>query len=220
MNEASIFRILRNGQTERLESLNTVPGRSEWFAGGPPLGVRSLAKTSDQQIIIAAVHVGGMPRSDNQGESWTPTIPVMFDVHEVEGHPRLPNLIAAATAVGLCISEDGGRNWTVISDGLDITDSLAVAVGEDEILFSIQDGPFAERSQIWRWRLGAKKVEQVRDGLPEWLEGKVDTNQIAAGCERAAVIDGGGSLWLSNTGVFEWNHMASGLPYALGSAIL
>jgi hypothetical protein len=63
-------------------------------------------------------------------------------------------------------------------DGLELKDSLAVAVLENEVLFSVQDGPFAKCSQVWRWRIGSKGLEAVRNGLPEWLEGKVDTAKL------------------------------------------
>jgi hypothetical protein len=87
---------------------------------------------------------------------------------------------------------------------------------DDEALFSIQDGPFAKRSQVWRWRIGSARVEQVRDGLPEWLDGKVDTAHIAASCGQAAIVDGGGNLWLSRAGSRGWERIAAGLPYCYG----
>jgi len=132
----------------------------------------------------------------------------------------LTDIAAAATAVGLCVSQDGGRNWHVLSDGLELTDSLAVAVLHEEVLFSIQDGPFAKRSQVWRWRIGGQRVEQVRDGLPQWLEGKVDTAKIAAGGGRAAVVDQCGNLWLSREGSLGWERIASDLPDVFGLLIL
>jgi hypothetical protein len=214
-----MVRIGANGKAERLNGFDSVPGRSEWFAGGPPLGVRSLTATADGAAILAAVHVGGIPRSSERGESWTPTIPIGHDVHEVRAHPSLPNTVAAAAAVGLCVSQDGGRNWDVLSEGLELTYSLAVAVLHDEVLFSIQDGPFAKRSQVWRWRIGSEHVEQVRDGLPEWLKGKVDTGWIATGGGRAAIVDGGGNLWLSRAGASGWERIAARLPYAWGVLI-
>ncbi|HEY4990155.1 MAG TPA: hypothetical protein VII09_10130, partial [Opitutaceae bacterium] len=154
------------------------------------------------------------------GETWTPTIPIAFDVHEVRAHPSLTDIVAAATAVGLCVSQDGGRTWNVLSDGLQLTGSLAVAVLQEEVLFSIQDGPFAKRSQVWRWTIGGERVEQVREGLPEWLEGKVDTAKIAAGCGRAAIADQCGNLWLSREGSSGWQRIASGLPDVFGLLIL
>lgn len=214
--EAAMVRVPAGGSAERLTGFDNVPERSEWFAGGPPLGVRALTATPGGTTILAAVHVGGIPRSSDRGETWTPTVPIMFDVHEVRAHPFLSNIVAAAAAVGLCTSLDGGRNWTVLSEGLELTNSLAVAVLDDEVLFSIQDGPFAKRSQVWRWRIGSARVEQVRDGLPEWLDGKVDTAHIAASCGRAAIVDGGGNLWLSRAGSRGWERIAAGLPYCYG----
>ena len=218
--EAATVRITPTGEAERLKGFDKTRGRSEWFAGGPPLGIRALTGTADGTTVLAAVHVGGIPRSTDGGETWTPTIPIAFDVHEVRAHPSLANIVAAATAVGLCVSEDSGQNWKVISEGLETKNSLAVAVLPDEVLFGISDGPLAKRSHVWRWRIGSEGLEQVGDGLPRWLEGKIDTAWIAAGGGRAAILDGGGNLWLSKAGSGGWKRIAADLPCAFGLLIL
>jgi hypothetical protein len=220
MDEAAMLRIPVSGEAERLKGFDTVPGRGEWFAGGPPLGVRALTATADASAILAAVHVGGIPRSSDGGETWTPTLPIRFDVHEVRAHPSVPGIVAAAAAVGLCISRDGGQTWSVRSKGLVVTNSLAVAILHDQVLFSVQDGPLAKRSQLWRWWIGADSVEQVRDGLPQWLDGKIDTAKIAAGGERAAIVDQGGSLWLSGEGSGSWKRIATDLTDVFALSIL
>jgi hypothetical protein len=137
------------------------------------------------------------------------------DVHEVRAHQTLP-IVAAAAAVGLCVSYDGGGSWELLADGLEGTTSLAAAVLPDEVLFSIQDGPFAERSQIWRWRIGGQRIEQVRQGLPGWLKGKVDTGHIAANRAQAVVVDGGGDLWVSDVGSRGWQRIATDIQGAYG----
>jgi hypothetical protein len=218
MEEAAIVRISPGGLPKRLEGFDHVRGREEWFAGGPPLGVRSLTATCDAAAILAGVHVGGVPRSVDRGETWTPTMPVMFDVHEIRAHPSRPNLVAAAAAVGLCISEGSGQTWTVFSEGIENTTCLAVAVLEKEVLFSVQDSPFAKRSQVWRWTIGSQHIEPVQSGLPEWLQGRVDTGGLAAGGGRAAIADCGGNLWLSTAGSTGWQKIAEGLPYVFGLA--
>lgn len=220
LNEAGMLRVNAGGEAERLQGFDATPGRHEWFAGGPPLGVRSLTATENGSAILAAVHVGGIPRSVDGGASWFPTIPVMYDVHEVCAHPSLPGLVAAACAMGLCLSHDGGATWKLHSEGLHVPTLLAVAVLGDEVLFSVQNGPFASRSQIWRWRDDAERVELVRDGLPEWLEGKVDTGHIATGVGRAAVVDAGGNLWLSTVGSTGWQRIAGDLGYVFAAVIL
>jgi hypothetical protein len=201
--DAFLVRITPSNAVERVPGFDNTPGRAKWVGNGPPLQVRSLTSTSDGSAIVAAVHVGGIPRSTDGGKTWSPTIPIQYDVHEVQAHPS-SRLVAAAAAVGLLISTDGGGHWKVIKEGLEITNSLAVAVLGDEVLFSIQDGPFAERSQIWRWQINGRGVEQVRQGLPEWLKGKVDTAHIAAGAGQAALVDNGGDLWVSKSGSTGW----------------
>ena len=171
--DATVVRLGPHGEEERLSGFDSVAGREGWFANGPPLGVRALTATADGGAILAAVHVGGIPRSSDGGSTWTPTLPIGFDVHEVRAHPSLPAFAAAATAVGLCVSHDGGLSWEVLDEGLGITNSLAVAVLQGEVLFSTQDGPSAGRSQVWRWRMGGDGLEPVGSGLPGWLEGKV-----------------------------------------------
>lgn len=218
--EAVVLRVSAAGAVERLEGFDRGAGREEWFAGGPPLGVRSVTTAMHGAALLAAVHVGGIPRSVDGGASWVPTIPVLYDAHDVHAHPDRPHLVAAAAAVGLCVSMDGGVEWTVLSEGLEGMTSLAVAVLRDEVLFSVQDGPFATRSQVWRWRIGGAQIGQVRDGLPPWFDGKVDTGWIAGGQGCAALIDGGGNLWRSLTGSVAWQRVAQRVPNALGLAIL
>jgi hypothetical protein len=219
MEEAVMISINSSNEVERLIGFDNVPGRSEWFGHGPPLHVRAVTVSADRGAIMAAVHVGGIPRSTDGGKTWAPTIPLEYDVHEVRAHPSSP-IVAAAAAVGLCVSEDDGRTWKVIADRLEVTDSLAVAVLPDEVLFSIQDGPFADRSQIWRWQIKGQHIEQVRQGLPVWLKGKVDTGHIAASNGQAAIVDKGGDLWLSKVGSTGWDRIATGLQDAFGVQIL
>jgi hypothetical protein len=218
--DAVVVRVPAGGQAGRLHGFDRIIGREEWVGNGPPLHVRSLTATADNATILAAVHVGGIPRSNDAGENWSPTVPIAYDVHEVRAHPTRPNIVTAAAAVGLCFSEDAGRTWQVCSESPRGMSSLTVAMLPDEALFSMQDGPFASRSQVWRWRFGGKSAELVREGLPEWLEGKVDTGRMAAGAGRAAIVDHGGNLWVSETGSQGWRRLASGLPYVFGVAVL
>jgi len=221
MEGADLYRITPAGNVERVESFDEVPGREEWHAGGPPLSVRSLTSTADGGALMAAVHVGGIARSSDRGSSWAATIPIEFDVHEVCAHAALP-VVAAATAVGLCVSHDNGENWRLIADGLDPAYALAVAVLEHEVVFSVQDGPFPERSQLWRWNIAIDETrpEQVREGLPRFLEGKVDTAHLAARNGRAALIDGGGNLWAARDGSRDWRHVADDLQHAYGALLV
>jgi len=64
-------------------------------------------------VLLANVHVGGIPRSVDGGVTWQPTIDIDSDVHEVRAHPKRRGTVVAAAAVGLCTSSDGGATWTV-----------------------------------------------------------------------------------------------------------
>jgi hypothetical protein len=220
LGEPAMVRVSGSGEVERLRGFDSTPGRDQWMAQGPPLHIRALTATADGAALMAAVHVGGIPRSTDGGQTWAPTVPVDFDIHEVRAHPTLPKTVAAASAVGLCLSDDGGRNWNVISEGPWVPHSLAVAMLHDQVLVSIQDGPFAERSQVWRWMIGGAGIEQVGDGLPEWLSGKVDTNHIAAGAGSAAIVDGGGNVWLSSKGSSGWQQIGSHPHYVYGMLVV
>ena len=209
MGGARLVKTHSDGKTEFVLGFDQVEDRSAWIPVGPPIHVRAISSTSDGKAIIAAVHVGGMPLSEDGGKSWRPTIPIRDDVHQVKGHPTISNLMAAAAAAGLYVTEDRGRSWTLYKDGLQTPSyCLAVAHLKDEILFSHEDGPFAKQSQVWKWSMKTRKLEQVRDGLPEWLEGKVDTNFLSSKDEQVAVLDGGGNLWFSRSGSRSWKQVA------------
>jgi hypothetical protein len=219
--EPLLLRVSPNGTTIRLEGFDDVPGREQWFSQGPPLCIRAMTSTCDDSALLATVHVGGIPRSVDGGKTWAPTVPVMWDVHETRAHPHRPEVIASASAVGLLTSLDGGATWNVITEAaMDPPHALAVAMLPDEALFSIQDGPFAKRSQVWRWHVGDSRAELVRDGLPDWLEGRIDTHHIAANGERAALVDGAGNVWLSSEGSTGWHVIARNLRYTQAVLVL
>jgi hypothetical protein len=130
----------------RVESFETTPGRDEWYTpwGGPP-ETRSLACTDDN-VLLAGVHVGGIPRSDDLGRTWSPTIDIEADVHQVRSLPGRPAVVIAAAAVGCCRSDDGGMTWRVMADGLHATYCRAIAVTADALIVSASEGRAAGRA--------------------------------------------------------------------------
>ena len=119
--DARVLRWTDGAGLEPLAAFARVAGRERWYAGtavvdgkvvGPPLGVRSMCASCDDRTLLVNVHVGGICRSTDGGQSWEPTIDVDADVHEVRAHPERADTLVAAAAVGLCISTDGGRSWS------------------------------------------------------------------------------------------------------------
>lgn len=219
--DASLLRISANGEIEQLESFQNVPGREHWFAGGamingkfmgPPLGVRSMTAASDGKVLLANVHVGGIPRSVDNGATWQPTIDIKSDVHEVRAHPTRPEIVAAAAAVGLCISRDAGSTWEVEQRGLHAPHCSAVAFAGDDVLVSASVDPFTPQGALYRRGVdGPGPLVRVSGGLPDWLEGKVDTGCIAARGKAVAAADWNGNLYVTTDHGRNWSCRAIGL---------
>jgi len=202
-----------------VDSFDRISNRDEWHQVGPALNVRSMTATCDGQVVLANVHVGGIQRSTDMGETWEPTIEVNHDVHEVRAHPTDPSIVMAAAAVGLCVSEDGGRTWSVDTDGLPTTYARAVNYFDDDVLISISDGPWAERSSLYRRPVAGGALERVDEGLGDAVQGNIDTRCLAVGRGRAALADGAGTLWVSSDGIEGWSVAAEGLGSVMGVAI-
>jgi hypothetical protein len=228
--DAHLLRIGPNGIAEPLAGFDRVADRDKWYAGtalidgrvvGPPLGIRSITATCDGAVLLANVHVGGIPRSIDHGETWSPTIDIDADVHQVCAHPAHPGLVIAAAAVGLCVSENAGASWTIEHEGLHASYCSAVAFAGDEILVSASEGPVAERGAVYRRRIGESgPLRPVGGGLPEWVEGRVDTGCIAANTSTFAAADGGGHLYISSDAGRTWSSARDLVPSASGLLVL
>jgi BNR/Asp-box repeat len=227
---AQVLRVGPNGIPEQLIGFDHVSDRSQWYAGaalidgrlvGPPLGVRSMTATCDGAVLLANVHVGGIPRSTDHGATWSPTIEIDADVHQVCAHPTRPDLVIAAAAVGLCVSEDGGASWTIEQEGLHAAYCSAVAFVGDDMLVSASEGPFAARGAIYRRAIGGSgTLRPVGGGLPEWIEGRVDTGCMAAQASAVAVVDGGGRVYISDDAGRTWSCASERMPSASGLLLL
>jgi hypothetical protein len=220
--DARVLRVTASGNIEQLRSFDTVPGRDTWYAGsavingqrvGPPLGIRSIAATADGSVLLANVHVGGIPRSTDGGVTWQPTIDIDTDVHEVCVHPTNPDLVIAAAGIGCCISDDRGATWKVEQDGLDASYCSAVAFLGDDILVAASTDHFAAQGTVYRRPIRARQpFTPVGGGLPRGLEGIADTRCIATRGSTAAIADRAGNLYLSTDAGNTWLRCANGLP--------
>jgi hypothetical protein len=225
--DAHVLRVREDGSFERVPAFEEVSGRDKWYAGaavidgrlvGPPLGVRSITATCDHATLLANVHVGGIPRSHDAGASWQPTIDIDCDVHQVCAHPTRPNVVAAAAGVGLCISRDGGLTWAIEQQGLHASYCSAVAFTGTDVLVAASADHFAAQGAVYRRPLdGSGPMLPVGGGLPKWLDGIADTNNVAATESAVAVADRSGNLYLSKDAGRTWTHGADQL--ALPSSV-
>jgi len=211
-----------SGLLDNIDSFDSVPGRDTWFAGsaiingqrlGPPLGIRSVAANSNGSVLFANVHVGGIPRSLDGGRTWQPTIDINSDVHEVRAHEQNPDIVAAASAIGLCLSRDAGETWTIERNGLHASNCSAVAFSGDDILVSASTDHFATQGRIYRRPIKSDgEILPVEDGLPVWTNGIADTGCIATNGSTVAIVDKAGTLYLSTHFGRAWSQSSSLLP--------
>jgi hypothetical protein len=219
--DARVLRIRAHGSFEPLGGFDAVAGRDTWYAGsalidgrlvGPPLGIRSMTATADG-VLLANVHVGGIPRSIDGGLTWHPTIDIDSDVHDVRADATRPHIVVAAAAIGLCISRDGGETWAVERDGLHASYCSAVALSGDDVLVAASTDHFATQGAIYRRPIdGDGRLVPVTGGLPRWIHGIADTGCIATHATAIAVADGASNLYVSADGGTTWSRWASGLP--------
>lgn len=220
--DARMLRLSGSGMLDPIGGFDNTAGRDTWFAGsaivsgqrvGPPLGIRSVAANSDGSILFANVHVGGIPRSVDGGTSWQPTLDVQSDVHEVRAHPSNPRIVAAASAIGLCISHDGGATWIIERDGLQATHCSAVAFSGDDILVSASTSPFAAEGKVYRRALSPDgRILPLEHGPPASLNGIVDTGCIATNGSSVVFADRSGNLYVSGDCGRDWSRSGAELP--------
>jgi hypothetical protein len=221
--DARVLRVGADGAVEPLRGFDATAGRDTWYAGsavidgqrvGPPLGIRSITATPDGAVLLANVHVGGVPRSVDGGATWQPTIAIDSDVHEVRAHPNSPGVVMAAAAIGLCTSRDGGVTWDVEQEGLHASYCSAMAFAGDDVLVSASVDHFAAQGAIYRRSIDGHDgpLVAIAGGLPTWIEGIADTGCIATHGPAVAIADRKGNLYLSADTGRSWSRHAWGLP--------
>ena len=139
-----------DGGPVRVESFERMPGRDGWYTPwGDPPDTRSIAEDAGGPLYVN-VHVGGVARSTDGGASWSPTIDVDADVHQVVAHETCPGYVFAAAAEGLWVSADGGDSWATETEGLHARYCRAVALTDDAALVSASTGPGGRRAALYR----------------------------------------------------------------------
>ena len=207
--EAHLARVV-GAQAEAVTPFDEVEGRDGWYTpwGGPP-DTRSMANWDED--IYVNVHVGGIPHTDDRGATWRPTIDVDADVHQVT---TTEQLVIAACAGGVAVSNDRGDSWIARDDGLDTRYSRGVAVCGDVLLASASRGPRGGGAAVYRGAIGREGTfERCREGLPESFEGNIDTFRLDAlrlGTVAAFGTEDG-RVFVSHDAGATWSLLAEGL---------
>jgi hypothetical protein len=209
--QAHLVRV--NGAVEPVEPFETVEGRDAWYTPwGDPADVRSISVAVDGTIHVN-VHVGGVVRSRDGGRSWSPTVDIEADVHQVLAHPTRPDVVLVAAFDGLGVSRNGGDAWEFITSGLPAHYSRAVAVSNETVLISASTGPRGRRAAIYRRPLDSRSdFRPCRDGLPAWFDDNIDTGCLAAAGPVVVFGTEDGRVFRSVDGGERWHLLVKGLP--------
>jgi len=197
--DAGLWR-LRGDTFEPVDSFQHAPTRADWHTpwGGPP-SVLSMASHGDD--LYVGVHVGGIIRTSDAGETWTDTIDLHVDVHQVVVNPDDGVVWAATGERALAASPDRGTTWGFHTEGLHATYSLALAVTSAGVLAGASSGHAARDGAVYLFDgSGFEPVE----GLPDPLGGAVGPRQIVSSGDHAALIAPGGAVYVSDDGGRRW----------------
>lgn len=196
---------------ELVESFESLDDRSDWFTpwGGPP-AVRSIAWNGDRTVYVN-VHVGGILKSEDLGESFEQIIDIKTDVHEVHLH-RATGILLASTGRGFAQSDDSGRTWQTTCEGLHGCYMRAVAVDGGKTVASASNGPHGDKGAVYVRNLeSVGEFSKCTDGLPDWFAGNVDTACVSARDGTVAVGAPRGSVYVSADGGATWDCLRSDL---------
>jgi photosystem II stability/assembly factor-like uncharacterized protein len=173
--------------------------------------------------VYAAVEVGGVLRSDDNGETWRlaegsdgkpdlagPPEPFIYpDVHSISVHPSSPDLVYAPTGGGFYRSNDGGRAWTYNYDCY----CRAVWVDPldpDHLILSPADG-VDSNGRIETTHDGGRTWSLASNGLKvPWRRGMVE-RFVQADDELLAVLSNG-QLLSAPLSTLEWHRILSDVP--------
>lgn len=206
--EARLLR-LQDDDLEAVAAFDQLPDRSEWYTpwGGPP-DVRSIARSNGS--TFANVHVGGIMRH-TRGATWTQTIDVGSDVHEVIAED---GKVLAATAWGLAVSSDLGDSWDFSDEGLHASYARAVAIVGDVVVMSASTGPRGGRAALYRRPLSGGVFEKFDKGLPDFFPDNIDTGCVTSADQRVAFATADGRVFLSEDQGGVWTQVADGIGAA------
>ena len=188
-----IFESRDRGQNwSLLTTLAGQPGSELWDdpENQPPghLGISGLTADDDDASHFWAIVQGiGLFESGDGGETWTPRNrglradwprpheEVGFCVHRVAISPADPSRMYQQNHVGMHRSDDAGRSWTEITDGLPTEFGFAAAAHphDRDSFYVIPLDPGHARcmpdgaAAVWRTRDAGESWERLGRGLPQ-----------------------------------------------------
>jgi photosystem II stability/assembly factor-like uncharacterized protein len=228
------------GSWDEVALTSKVPGSERWCLPGNPNGGRArtiVVSPTDPARVHVGVEVGGLLSTTNEGDSWTWSAPDGNpDIHIMVRHPERPQVLYMTTGrgrfddsepfdqriVGLFGSEDDGRTWRYLWQGVEPRYTRPICIDErppHALTVAVAPNAFSSHKDEG----GAKAMlYQSTDGGDTWrslcdpAHTPSPTNILAVAVDPQAaggVLVGTdlGEVWRVSPEA-EWTLLASGLP--------
>jgi photosystem II stability/assembly factor-like uncharacterized protein len=224
-----------------VSSLNDHPTSTTWQPAGGGLALGSIQHDpSDARRLFCSLSAGGVYRSDDGGDSWTPCnrgvraefLPERYPetgqcVHRVLAHPARPGRLYQQNHCGVYRSDDGGDSWVEITEGLpsEFGYALAVDPADADVAYVIPEESSHMRTTVG----GMLRVFRTRDAGGRWepLAAGLPQEHAYVSILRDAMCNDGlqpvglyfgtssGHLFASRDGGDSWELVAGYLPRIL-----
>jgi photosystem II stability/assembly factor-like uncharacterized protein len=231
----------RGGSWQPVKGLNEHPTRSTWEPSKGCFAVHSICVDPQAPgTIVAAVSAGGVYRSEDGGDTWQPAnvgvraenLPERYpetghNVHRVIMHPARPGRLYRQCYNGAYRSDDGGRSWTEITDGLpsDFGYGIVTDPNDPDTVFQIPESsshlraPVDGKLRVYRSRDAGSTWASASSGLPgEHVYVTVLREAMDIDARQPCGIyfgTSGGQLFASDDAGDSWRQLASYLPRVL-----
>ena len=231
----------RGGSWQPVDGLNEHPTRSTWEPSKGCFAVHSIyIDPQEPGTVVAAVSAGGVYRSEDGGETWQPAnagvraenLPGRYpetghNVHRVIMHPMRPSRLYRQCYNGTYRSDDGGRSWTEITDGLpsDFGYGIVTDPNDPDTVFQIPESsahlraPVDGKLRVYRSRDAGSTWESASAGLPaEHVYVTVLREAMDIDARKPCGVyfgTSGGQLFASEDAGDSWRQLASYLPRVL-----
>ncbi|HEY3846791.1 MAG TPA: sialidase family protein [Acetobacteraceae bacterium] len=239
---AGLFRSTDGGQSwQHVAGLREHPSRPNWQPGGGGLILHSLVPhPTDTKQLWIGISAAGVFHTEDGGDTWqTRNQGTRCDylpeeqrypeygqcVHCLVMAPGMPDRLYQQNHCGMYRSEDGGKHWDSIEQGLPSTFGFPATVHprDPATLFLLPlNGDIAGRyvpdgkAAVWRTRDAGASWQAMRDGLPQrnTFFGVLRQAMAADRLEPAGVYFGTntGTLYASTDEGDSWACVAQHLP--------